>query len=203
MTTLLERVRFLAPGGTDAAGTADEPTAVLPELEPGFDRDPEPTAAVRKPVKEPRSQASSRTAAKQPRTGGKFVSSAAQVKSTADEIDMMLKLLAMAWSVTDEDCADVLNETSSRIAADAAKLVSRSPWLMEHVSMGGWLGDALKLALSLKPLATQMWQHHSPAARRARLAEQEGEYEGVNVNHAEPFIQPDRYGPYRPGTTLA
>lgn len=203
MTTLLERVKFLAPERPGEAGTTDEPTAVFPDLAEGFDRDPEPAPATRKPAKEPRSAASSRTAAKQPRTGGKFVSTAAQVRTTADEIDLMLKLLAGAWSLgDDEDCPAVLNETSSQIAADMAKLVCRSPFLMEHVSMGGLLGDILKFALSCKPLVQQMWHHHGPAARRARLEDPEGGYASVHV-HAEPSVQPDRYGPYRPGTTLA
>lgn len=200
MTTLLERVKFLAPGGTSEAGIPDEPTAVLPEFEPGFDRDPEPSAAVRKPAKEPRNAASARTAARQPRSnGGKFVSSAAQVKGAADEIEVMLKLLAFTWSLSDEDCSEVLNDTSAAIARDMAKLVSRSPWLMEHVAVGGLLGDILKFLITTKPLAQAVWRHHGPAARRARLAEGV-EYDRID---AEPVVQPDRYGPYRPGATTA
>lgn len=201
MTTLLERVKMIGGNGGEAG--FDEPTIPmdLPELAEGFDRDPEPAPATRKPVKEPKSAASSRTAAKQPRTGGKFVSTTAQVKTAAEEIEVMLKLLAFTWSLTDEDCADTLNETSTRISADMAKLVSRSPWLMEHVSTGGLLGDILKLSISLKPLAQKVWAHHGPAARRARIEQEENGYDAVTV--AEPTVQPDRYAPFRPNIAVA
>jgi hypothetical protein len=199
MTTLLERVKFLAPGGTGTAGIDEDITAELPELEPGFDRDPEPGPAVRKPAKETRSAASAKTAAKQPRTGGKFVSTSAQTKAAADEIEVMLKLLAFTWSLNDEGCAEVLNDTSAAIARDMAKLVSRSSWLMEHVAVGGLLGDILKACITLKPLASAVLAHHGPAARRARLAEG-GEYDAVTT---EPVVNLDRYGVYRPGATVA
>lgn len=197
MTTLLERVKFLGGNGGDEVGI-DEPTVQLPELAEGFDRDPEPAAATRKPAKEPRSVASSRTAARQVRAGGKFASSKQQLGDAADEIDVMLKLLAFSVSLTDEHCGDVLNETSSKIAADLAKLASRSSWLMEHVSAGGLLGDLLKLSISLKPLAQAMWAHHGPAARRARVGEED--YDAVVT---EPVVQPGRYAPFRPNIAVA
>ena len=198
MTTLLERVKFIGGMGGEV-GTDDDVTAELPPLAEGFDRDPEPAAEVRK-TREPKSAASARTAAKQTRAGGKFVSSSAQIKQASDEINVMLKLLAFTVSLSDEDCGDVLNETSDKIAADLAKLVSRSPWLMEHVSTGGLLGDILKLAISLRPLATAVWAHHGPAARRARLEQEENGYDAVTTT--EP-VQPDRYGPFRPNLGVA
>jgi hypothetical protein len=197
MTTLLERVRYLGGAGGDAALT--EPTQELPPLAEGFERDPEPAPGVRKPQREPKAAASARTSARQPRAGGKFVSPKQATADVADELDMMIKLLAMTLSVTDEPCGDVLNETSGRIAASMAALVSRSPWLMEHVSMGGWLGDVVKFAMAVKPVVQVAWAHHGPAARRARAEQEEEAYDRVPV--AEP--DPSRYGPWRPNIATA
>lgn len=199
MTTLLERVRYL---GGDGAPAPTDP-AELPELVDGFDRDPEPAAAIRKAPKEPRNLgpvAGGRTA-RQPRNGGKFVSSTASVKQAADEIEVMLKLLALTWSLTDDECPEILNDLSAKISGDLARLVARSPLLMEHIGTGGLIGDLLKLAITLKPLGQAMWAHHGPAARRARLAEEENGYDAVTV--AEPAIQPDRYAPFRPNIATA
>jgi len=196
MTALLERIGIF-PRENGTAGI-DEPTTELPELSPGFDRDPEPAPEVRKPAKSAassaKSAASSATSAKQKRTGGRFVSTRAQQGQVADEIDMMLKLLAMTWSLSDDHCAPVLNEHSAAIAADLARLVSRSDWLMEHVTTGGLFMDIIKLSATVAPVVKAIWAHHRPGVNRADVPEEE--YEGVTV-------APDRFAPYRPNIATA
>lgn len=194
MTGLLERVRFL--GGDGGSPNPDEPTVELPPLAEGFDRDPEPTPEARKPA---RSAASSATAARQKRTGGKFVSSKAAVKDVADEIEMWLKTGAFAWSLSDEECGAVLNDTSAVIAADLAKLASRSDWVMERITTGGVIGDVVTLLIHAKPLIHAVMAHHGPAARRARAEQEAEEYDAVTVGATDP----DRYAPFRPNIAVA
>lgn len=194
MTALLERVKFLGGNGGTPDSAPDEPTVELPELAEGFDRDPEPAPETRK-----RSAASAATAAKQKRTGGRFVSSKQATKDVADEIDMWIKAGALAWSLSDEDCAAVLNDTSSIIAADLAKLAARSDWVMERITTGGVIGDVVTLLIHLRPLAKVIMSHHGPAARRARAEEEEMTYDNVTVGPADP----DRYAPFRPNIAVA
>src|SRR5512137_2568972 len=131
MTTgLLDRVRFL--GGNGGTPELEPETAELPPLDLGPDAlepDPQPAPSTRRKSKP---EASAATAAKQPRAGGKFVSTSKQKQDLADEINMWLKMLAGMWSISDEPCAGVLNETSAVIAADLAQLGARSEWVMEQ-----------------------------------------------------------------------
>lgn len=191
MSALLERVRFL--GGDGGSPAPDEVTEPLPELADGFDRDPEPAPEARKRA------ASSATAARQKRAGGKFVSNKAAVRDVADEIDMWMKGLALAWSMSDEHCGEVLNATSSVIAADLARLASRSDWVMERITTGGILGDIMTALIHARPLIQAVWAHHGPAARRARAEQEEEGYDDVTVGAADP----DRYAPFRPNIATA
>lgn len=189
MTTgLLDRVRFL--GGNGGEPNGDEPTAELPPLELGPDAlepDPQPAPETRK---RPKSTVSAETAAKQPRAGGKFVSSKAQTQRLADECEMWLKLLAGMWSVSDEHCAGVLNETSAKIAADLARLGSRSEWVMNYLTETSLFADCMQLILHVLPVIKAVWQHHMLPQP------DESEYDPVPVDPAPVDIQ--QYGPWRP-----
>lgn len=191
--TLLERIKTVATGQPAGSDALTEPTAELPELAEGFDRDPEPSPAARKP--ERKAAASRATAAKQTRVGGKFVSTKAQTAAVSDEIDMMLKMLAMTWSLSDEHCGGALNDTSTAIAADLARLVGRSEWLMERVTTGGLLLDIIKFLSTSMPFVRAVWAHHGPGSRLAEH-EEEAQYEEVHV-------APDRYAPFRPNIATA
>lgn len=196
MTTLLERIRVL--GGNDGGQTQELPILdTSPGDGPELEADPAPGEATRtkKTARAAaKSQASSATAAKQTRTGGKFVSRSAVQKTMADELDTMLKMLAFTWSLSDEHCAGVLNETSSRIAADLSGLLSRSQWIVERFDGASLLADVIKGLTTITPLVRAVWAHHGPAARLARQEEEDGLYEPVVV--ADPG--PGGYAPWRP-----
>jgi hypothetical protein len=175
-------------------GGRDEPTADAPELPPldlgpdALDPDPQPAAETRsrRAGKQPEAP---KPAAKQPRAGGKFVSSKAQVKDLADELDSYAKMLALTWSLSDEHCAGVLNETSAAICADIAALAGRSEWVMEKFRTTSLLGDCFKLLHHLWPLLRAINAHHGTG----RMPEQEDhEHEPVTV------VDPGQYGPWRP-----
>lgn len=188
MTALLERVRFM--GSSTGEASADD-TPALPPLDLGpeaLDPDPQPAPETRS-RKASRSEASKQTAAKQPRSGGQFRSSKQATKDLADELDSYAKLLALTWSLTDETCAGVLNETSAAICADIAALASRSEWVMEKFRTTSLLGDIVKLLHHLAPLLRAVYRHHVSGRG---MAEQEETYEPVTV------VDTSQYGPWRP-----
>lgn len=192
MTTgLLDRVRFLGGNG----GTpADEPTLPLPPLDLGpdaLDADPQPAPETRKRSKP---EVSAATAAKQPRTGGKFVSTSKQKQDLADEINMWLKMCAGMWSMSDEVCAGVLNETSAQIAADLAALGARSEWVMEQFRTTSLLGDCMKLLIHTWPLIKAMYAHHG----RPQLVDDDPNYEPVSVADPDAPIDLNAYPPFQP-----
>lgn len=190
MTALLDRVRFFGGEG----GTPEPEAPELPDLDLGpdaLDPDPQPAADTRKRAK---AEVSKETAAKQPRTGGKFVSTKQQQQDLADELDMWLKLWAGMWSVTDEPCAAVLNDTSAQIAADLAKLGARSEWVMNQFRTTSLLGDFMKLVMHTWPLIRAIYAHHG------RPQIDDDDYEAVPVAEPEPTmpINLSSYGPWRP-----
>jgi hypothetical protein len=189
MTALLERVRFL--GGNGGTDQLDAPE--LPDLDLGPDAlepDPQPAAETRS-RRTARAAASKETAAKQPRTGGKFVSSAKAKKDMADELESYAKLVALTWSMSDEHCAGVLNETSTAIAADLANLLSRSEWVMEKFQTTSLLADCMKLLHHAWPLIRAVYAHHI-AGRPSEQDQEEEQVEPVTV------VDPNAYGPWRP-----
>lgn len=190
MTTgLLERVRFLGGNGGDPSG--EEPTTELPPLDLGpgaLEPDPQPAPETRKKTK---AETSAKTAARQPRAGGKFVSTKAQTQQLSDELEMWLRMLAGVWSMSDEHCAGVLNETSAKIAADLARLGARSEWVMNYFTETSMLGDFMQLIIHLSPLLRAVYAHH------VKAQPSESEYEPVPVADPAP-VDLGQYGPWRP-----
>lgn len=188
---LLERVGF---SGGNSGGDEPPPLDTTPTPVPGLDPDPAPADATRSRKEARKSASSASTAAKQPRAGGKFVSTDAQKKQVAAELDTMLKLLAFTWSMSDEECAGVLNDTSARIAADLGALVCRSEWLREKITEAGLLTDIIKFLTGVSPLLKTIWAHHlSPAARMGEVAD--------DATATIPTVDPIQYGPWRPQFT--
>lgn len=198
MTALLERAKLVFSGGEEVPALGIEDPAAA-GAEPGelgeqlgeLDADPEPG---RKTRRRSRAAASKATAAKQTRAGGKFTSKATVQKSMAEEIEAMARFVALTWSVSDEHCAAVLNETSASISRDLAALLARSDYLVEKWQATTLFADVVRLGGSSLPLLRAVWAHHFAGRRQ----EQEGEdYEPVAVG------QPERYAPYQPATTFA
>lgn len=193
MTALLDRVKFI--GGREGSGGGEpEPAPELPALDLGPDAlapDPQPAPETRS-RKAARSAASAATAAKQPRGGGRFVSSRQQQKDLADELESYAKMLALTWSLTDETCASVLNETSAAICADLAALGARSEWVMEKFRSTSLLADCMKLLHHAWPLIRVVYQHHVSGRREHDEQREEKEHEPVTV------VDPNAYGPWRP-----
>ncbi len=174
MTALLERVKFLGSGepevpDLDGAAAGGDGAEL-------FDPDPAPGAKARRstgaaPATARKSATSKTTAAGQKRTGGKFVSRTTIQNQMAEEIEAYAKMLALTWSMTDEHCAAVLNDTSANIARDLAALAARSDWVVERFQTTSLLADCFKAMHSLFPLLRAVYAHH--IATRGELPDEE------------------------------
>lgn len=193
MTALLERVKFLT--GTEAEVPELDTTAAGGDGADTFDPDPAPGAKARRatgaaPAAPKKSAASRATAATQKRTGGKFVSKTAIQTQMAEEIEAYAKMLALTWSMTDEHCAAVLNDTSATIARDLAALAARSEWIVERFQTTSLLADCFKALHSLLPLLRAVYTHH--IATRGEQPEEEMD----RVTVADDGL--NGYAPWRP-----
>jgi len=192
VSALLERVRFMGGnGGSDVPAAEPDPEIGGPATGYELDPDPEPGTETTSKRTARKSAASSATAAGQKRAGGKFVSTAKMQKDMADELNSYAKMLALTWSMSDETCAGVLNETSAAITRDLAALLARSDWVMERFQTTSLIGDMLKFLHSSWPLIRAMIAHHGPSRTR-----EEGEPDAVT----EPItvVDPNAYGAWRP-----
>lgn len=159
MTSLLDRAQLIGGEELTAPEGLGDPDAVG-EL----DADPAPgRAASRRRPRIGRKSTAAKAPAKTQRSGGKFVSRAAQVKLLREELEAYAKLAALTWSVTDEHCAGVLNETSGQIAESLSSLLGRSDWLMERFQTTTMLADVVKLGHALLPLGRAVFAHHLTA----------------------------------------
>jgi len=189
-TSLLSRVGF---SGGNGGGDQPPPLDTTPDVVPGgLDPDPAPAPATRDKREARKSAASANTAKSQPRSGGKFVSKDEQKSQVAAELDTALKLLAFTWSLSDEHCSTVLNDTSAKIARDLGQLVSHSEWLTEKITKSGILLDSIRFLTSITPLIKAIWSHHVVRAD-----------EGVTDDLTDqlPTVDPVQYGPWRPQFT--
>lgn len=187
MTALLEAVRFTDGPDVDQLG-GDQLGDALPEL----DRDPEPGKAARKRPRA-RSEASKTTSARQTRTGGRFTSKKAVQTGIADEIEMYAKMIALTWSMSDEECSGVLNATSRSIADSMAALAVRSEWIVERFDTTTLFADIFKLLHALMPLGRAVMAH-GHLTRRTDEQDEGGE----RVTVATDFTGGSGYAPFRP-----
>lgn len=188
MSALLERAR-LTGGSTVEPEPVDQLGADVIEL----DRDPEPGRRTRRRGRGEQPAASS-SPRKPARSGGKFTSAEQVRKGIEDEINMYAKMVALSWSMSDPECAGVLNDSSANIARDLAALAARSEWIVERFATTSLFADVAKLLHSLLPVARAVYTHHV-AGRRA---EEPDDTEGVErVTVATDYA----YSPFRPAAT--
>lgn len=187
MTVLLDRAKLTGESGTDPEQPEQLGADVI-EL----DADPTPGRRSRRRAR-PAAAAASSPRTKQPRTGGKFTSRDQVQKGIADEINMYAKMLALTWSMSDPECAGVLNDTSANIARDLAALAARSDWIVERFETTSLFADIAKVLHSALPLLKAVFAHHV-AGRRDQ---DEGEGVGERVTVATDYGAPS-YAPYRP-----
>lgn len=187
MTALLERVKFLGGNG----GEAPELDTTATDDTEQYDPDPAPGTKARRATGATarKSAASAKTASTQKRTAGKFVAKGAVQEQITAEIEMLVKGLAFLWSMSDEHCAGVLNDTSAAIARDWAAVAGRSEWLVEKITTTSLMADLMKAMISTAPVIKALYVHHIAAK-----PDEGEEFDRVTV--ADEGL--DGYAPWRP-----
>lgn len=189
MTTILDRAKLT--GGSVAEPGPAEPLGDVIEL----DRDPEPGRRSRRRPRAEQPAAASSSPRRARSTSSSTPSRDAVRKGIQDEINMYAKMIALSWSMTDPECAGVLNETSGNIARDLANLASRSEWIVERFETTSLFADIAKCLHSLLPLLKVIYVHH--VAGRGRDQDDQGEGEGERVTVATEYRPYQPYSPFR------
>lgn len=81
-------------------------------------------------------------------------------REVREELDAILRLMALAWSVPDPSCGSVLSDQSTAIAAALTALLKKNPRLLASLRGAGWLGEWVGLAMALTPVVRAFYAHH-------------------------------------------
>lgn len=117
----------------------------------------------------------------------------AQVNAMADELEVLFKVGAGAWTIRDPHCGPVLNKQSREIAEQLAEIFSTNAYVMhwfdEAVGISGWI----KFCKAVGPVFAIAYGHH--------IAKNVGrEQEDTHGGFADPLGQ---YAPWSPGVAAA
>ena len=148
--------------GPESGPEMDRPTA--PEFA-GFDADPFPTDygdAADIPVPPPPKRPGVARGASVPTI------TKAMEKEVREEVQAILTMASLMWSVADPECGGVLHEQSRQIADSLTALLRRNPRLLASLRAAGWMGDWVQLAMAVGPVASAFYRHHmAPKAEKA------------------------------------
>lgn len=114
--------------------------------------DPKPTA---KTVRRPTAPKLDPTPAKRGRPSKSDIE-----REVAEELEALLKMIAMMWSMMDEDCAPVLDKQSKAIADSLAALLAKNPRLLERFKGMTGLGDWGTLFFATLPVIKAINKNH-------------------------------------------
>jgi hypothetical protein len=119
--------------------------------------------------KQPRSEPSPGESIKR----GRGRPSKASIESEiAGQLEALLKLMAMAWSMQDPICGPVLNNQSALIAQDLAKLAAKNKWARQYLTQTAQVGSALPLVMHMLPVFNAVRHHHiEPKLQEVREAQ--------------------------------
>lgn len=118
--------------------------------------------------------------------------SQAQVNAFADELEVLFKLCAGAWTIRDPHCGPVLNRQAKEIATELADLFATNAtvmqWFDQAVGISGWI----KFCKAVGPVFAIAYAHH--------IAKNVGREEDETYGHSDPLGQ---YAPWSPGVAAA
>jgi hypothetical protein len=97
----------------------------------------------------------------------------AMEKEVREEIQALLTMASLMWSIPDPECAGVLHEQSRQIAESLTALLRRNPRLLASLRAAGWMGDWVQLAMAVGPVASAIYRHHM-----VPKPEEETDYDG-------------------------
>lgn len=112
----------------------------------------------------------------------------AQVNAFADELEVLQKVLAGAWTIRDPHCGPVLNQQAREIAEQVAEIFATNAtvmhWFEEAVGISGWI----KLCKAVAPIFAAVYAHH--------IAKTAGHQEDDTHGYPDPLGQ---FAPWSPG----
>ena len=164
--------------GPESAPEFERPT--VPEFA-GFDADPFPAdygdaADIPGPPPPKRPGA--------PRPAAVPTITKAMEREVREEIQAILTMASLMWSVPDPECGGVLHEQSRQIAESLTALLRRNPRLLASLRAAGWMGDWVGLAMAVGPVASAVYRHHmAPRDEKANTG-----YDGDPTAPTEPYF---------------
>lgn len=116
----------------------------------------------------------------------------AQVNAFADELEVLQKVLAGAWTIRDPHCGPIWNQQAREIAEEVADIFATNAtvmhWFEEAVGISGWI----KLCKAVAPIFAAVYAHH--------IAKSVGRDEEETHGHSDPLGQ---FAPWSPGVAAA
>lgn len=119
---------------------------------------------------------------------------AAQVNAFADELEVLMKIGAGAWTIRDPHCGPVLNQQAREIAEQVADIFATNAnvmhWFDEAIGISGYI----KLCKAVAPVFAIAYAHH--IAKSVGRDQEEDAHGGFS----DPLGQ---YAPWSPGVAAA
>ena len=132
------------------ADESGEPEGIIDPLQ---EKDPEPSPAPKptraKPKPDPKP---SRPIGRPPKS---------QIeREVSEELEAIMKMIAMGWSVMDQECGPVLNHQAKAIADSLTDILAKNPKLLQRMKDMTGFGDYGKLLFALLPVIQAVSRHH-------------------------------------------
>lgn len=119
-----------------------------------------------KPAPKPRSKRIPRSVPKEPVADPKPApkigrpSKSDLEREVAGELQALLMLGSMLWTQIDQECGPVLNTQSKAIGDALAAVLANNPRLLAKFKDATGMGDYIKLAVAIMPVAKAISAHH-------------------------------------------
>ena len=84
----------------------------------------------------------------------------AMEREVREEIEAIVTMAALMWSVPDPVCGPVLSDQSRAIATSLTALLRRNPRLLASLRAAGWMGEWVQLAMAVGPVVNALYHHH-------------------------------------------
>lgn len=81
-------------------------------------------------------------------------------REVSEELEAMMKMMAMLWSVKDPQCGPVLNRQAKDIADSLTDILAKNPKLLQRFKDMSGFGDYGKLLFAILPVIKAVSDHH-------------------------------------------
>ena len=88
-------------------------------------------------------------------------------REVSEELEAMMKMMAMLWSIRDPECGPVLNKQAKDIADSLTDILAKNPKLLQRFKDMSGFGDYGKLLFAVLPVIKAVSNHHiTPALKK-------------------------------------